>query len=108
MKTMGFRITKLQPAGGVAAETGAAVTLFFASAQGIPVSTTHTISGGIVGVGAARRMSAVRWGVAGRVLWAWVSPSREPHWSPPSSRYPGGVGVTDRRVYFFLAAPLWS
>jgi PiT family inorganic phosphate transporter len=72
VKTMGFRITKLQPAGGVAAETGAAVTLFFASAQGIPVSTTHTISGAIVGVGAARRMSAVRWGVAGRVLWAWV------------------------------------
>ncbi len=72
MKTMGFRMTKLQPAGGVAAETGAAVTLFFASAQGIPVSTTHTISGAIVGVGAARRMSAVRWGVAGRVLWAWV------------------------------------
>ncbi len=72
VKTMGFKLTKLQPSGGVAAETAAAATLFFASAQGIPVSTTHTITGGIVGVGAARRMSAVRWRVAGRVLWAWI------------------------------------
>ena len=69
---MGTRITKLQPAGGVAAESAAAVTLFATSAGGIPVSTTHTITGGIVGVGAARRLSAVRWGVAGRVVWAWV------------------------------------
>ena len=72
VKTMGFKLTKLQPAGGVAAETAAAATLFFASAQGIPVSTTHTITGAIVGVGAARRLSAVRWRVAGRVVWAWV------------------------------------
>jgi inorganic phosphate transporter, PiT family len=72
VKTMGSRITKLQPVGGVAAESAAAVTLFATSAAGIPVSTTHTITGGIVGVGAARRLSAVRWGVAGRVVWAWV------------------------------------
>jgi len=72
VKTMGFKITKLQPAGGVAAEAGAALTLFFASAHGIPVSTTHTITGAIVGVGASRRFSAVRWGVAGRVVWAWI------------------------------------
>jgi inorganic phosphate transporter, PiT family len=72
VKTMGSRITRLQPVGGFAAESGAAVTLFATSAAGIPVSTTHTITGGIVGVGAARRLSAVRWGVAGRVVWAWV------------------------------------
>lgn len=72
VKTMGFKLTKLQPSGGVAAESAAAATLFFTSAQGIPVSTTHTITGAIVGVGAARRMSAVRWRVAGRVVWAWV------------------------------------
>jgi PiT family inorganic phosphate transporter len=72
VKTMGSKITRLQPAGGVAAESAAAATLFFTSAAGIPVSTTHTITGGIVGVGAARRLSAVRWGVAGRVVWAWV------------------------------------
>ncbi|HEX8802885.1 MAG TPA: inorganic phosphate transporter [Acidimicrobiales bacterium] len=72
VKTMGSRITRLQPVGGVAAESAAAVTLFATSAAGIPVSTTHTITGAIVGVGAARRISAVRWGVAGRVVWAWV------------------------------------
>ena len=72
VKTMGSRITRIQPVGGVAAESAAAVTLFATSAAGIPVSTTHTITGGIVGVGAARRLSAVRWGVAGRVVWAWV------------------------------------
>jgi inorganic phosphate transporter, PiT family len=72
VKTMGSRITRLQPVGGVAAESAAAVTLFATSAAGIPVSTNHTITGGIVGVGAARRLSAVRWGVAGRVVWAWV------------------------------------
>jgi PiT family inorganic phosphate transporter len=72
VKTMGSRITRLQPAGGVAAETAAAATLFFTSRAGIPVSTTHTITGAIVGVGAAHRLSAVRWGVAGRVVWAWV------------------------------------
>jgi PiT family inorganic phosphate transporter len=69
---MGSRITRLQPVGGMSAETGAATMLFFASANGIPVSTTHTITGAIVGVGAARRLSAVRWGVAGRVVWAWI------------------------------------
>jgi PiT family inorganic phosphate transporter len=72
VKTMGSKITQLQPAGGVAAESGAAVTLFVTSAAGIPVSTTHTITGAIVGVGSARRLSAVRWGVAGRVVWAWI------------------------------------
>jgi PiT family inorganic phosphate transporter len=72
VKTMGSRITRLQPVGGVAAEAGAAATLFFASSSGIPVSTTHTITGAIVGVGASRRLSAVRWGVAGRVVWAWI------------------------------------
>jgi inorganic phosphate transporter, PiT family len=72
VKTMGSRITRLQPVGGVAAESAAAVTLFATSAAGIPVSTTHTITGAIVGVGAARRLSAVRWGVAGRVVWAWA------------------------------------
>jgi PiT family inorganic phosphate transporter len=72
VKTMGSKITRLQPAGGVAAETAAAATLFFTSHAGIPVSTTHTITGAIVGVGATRRLSAVRWGVAGRVVWAWI------------------------------------
>src|SRR5438270_3547487 len=70
--TLGARITKLAPSGGVAAETAAALTLFFVSAQGIPVSTTHTITGSIVGVGSIQRLSAVRWGVAGRVVWAWI------------------------------------
>jgi PiT family inorganic phosphate transporter len=72
VKTMGSKITKLQPVGGIAAESAAAATLFFTSAAGIPVSTTHTITGAIVGVGASRRLSAVRWGVAGRVVWAWI------------------------------------
>ena len=72
VKTMGSKITRLQPIGGVAAETAAAATLFFTSHAGIPVSTTHTITGGIVGVGASRRLSAVRWGIAGRVVWAWI------------------------------------
>ena len=72
VKTMGSKITRLQPVGGVAAESGAALTLFATSHAGIPVSTTHTITGAIVGVGAARRLSAVRWGVAGRVVWAWI------------------------------------
>ena len=72
VKTMGSKITRLQPAGGFAAESAAATTLFFTSHAGIPVSTTHTITGAIVGVGASRRLSAVRWGVAGQVVWAWV------------------------------------
>lgn len=70
--TMGSRITKLQPVGGFAAETAGAATLFIASHFGVPVSTTHTITGAIVGVGATRRLSAVRWGVAGRIVWAWI------------------------------------
>ena len=70
--TMGSKITKLQPFGGFAAETAGAITLFTASSLGVPVSTTHTITGAIVGVGAVRRLSAVRWGVAGRIVWAWI------------------------------------
>jgi PiT family inorganic phosphate transporter len=69
---MGSKITKLQPVGGMCAETAAAVTLFFTAHQGIPVSTTHTITGAIVGVGTTQRLAAVRWGVAGKVVWAWV------------------------------------
>ena len=72
VKTMGTRITKLRPFGGVCAETGGAAAVFIASGMGIPVSTTHTITGAIVGVGAANRLSAVRWGIAGRIVWAWV------------------------------------
>jgi PiT family inorganic phosphate transporter len=70
--TMGSKITKLKPVGGFCAETGGALTLFGATLAGIPVSTTHTITGAIVGVGATRRLSAVKWGVAGRIVWAWV------------------------------------
>jgi PiT family inorganic phosphate transporter len=72
VRTMGSRLTRLQPVGGMCAESAAAATLFFTSSAGIPVSTTHTITGGIVGVGSAQRLSAVRWGIAGRVVWAWV------------------------------------
>jgi PiT family inorganic phosphate transporter len=70
--TMGSKITKLQPVGGMCAETAAAITLFFTAHAGIPVSTTHTITGAIVGVGTTQRLAAVRWGVAGKVVWAWV------------------------------------
>lgn len=72
VKTMGTKIVKLQPVGGFCAETAGAMTLFGATYFGIPVSTTHTITGSIVGVGAAKRFSAVKWGVAGRIVWAWV------------------------------------
>ena len=72
VKTMGQRITKLKPVGGFCAETGGAATLFLATALGIPVSTTHTITGAIVGVGSVQRASAVRWGVAGTIVWAWI------------------------------------
>jgi PiT family inorganic phosphate transporter len=72
VKTMGTKIVKLQPVGGFCAETAGAMTLFGATAFGIPVSTTHTITGSIVGVGSAKRFSAVKWGVAGRIVWAWV------------------------------------
>jgi PiT family inorganic phosphate transporter len=70
--TMGSKITKLQPVGGFAAETGAATALMVATLAGVPVSTTHAITGAIVGVGATRRLSAVRWGIAGQIVWAWV------------------------------------
>jgi PiT family inorganic phosphate transporter len=72
VKTMGQRLTKLKPFGGFCAETSGAATLFLASSLGIPVSTTHTITGAISGVGAAQRLSAVRWGIAGQIVWAWV------------------------------------
>ena len=72
VKTMGQRITKLRPVGGCCAETGGAIMLFLATGLGIPVSTTHTITGAIVGVGAAQNVSAVRWGIAGTIVWAWV------------------------------------
>lgn len=72
VKTMGQKITKLKPVGGFCAETGGALTLFIATAIGVPVSTTHTITGAIVGVGSVQRASAVRWGVAGTIVWAWI------------------------------------
>jgi len=72
VKTMGQKITKLKPVHGFCAETGGAITLFVATAMGIPVSTTHTITGAIVGVGSTRSVSAVRWGVAGNIVWAWI------------------------------------
>jgi PiT family inorganic phosphate transporter len=72
VRTMGQRITKLKPVGGFCAEAGGAITLFTASAIGVPVSTTHTITGAIVGVGATQKLSAVRWGVAGSIVWAWI------------------------------------
>ncbi len=72
VKTMGQKITKLKPVGGFCAESGGALTLFFATFLGVPVSTTHTITGAIVGVGSTQRASAVRWGVAGNIVWAWV------------------------------------
>ena len=72
VKTMGQRITKLRPVGGFCAETGGAITLFLATGLGIPVSTTHTITGAIVGVGSTRNASSVRWGVAGSIVWAWI------------------------------------
>ncbi len=72
VQTMGMRITKLAPVGGFCSETSGAITLFFATAMGVPVSTTHTITGAIVGAGSQRGWHAVRWGVAGRIVWAWV------------------------------------
>jgi PiT family inorganic phosphate transporter len=72
VKTMGQKITKLKPVGGFCAETGGAITLFIATGLGVPVSTTHTITGAIVGVGSVRHPSAVRWGVAGNIVWAWI------------------------------------
>jgi PiT family inorganic phosphate transporter len=72
VKTMGMKITKLQPVGGFCAETAGAFTLFLATHSGVPVSTTHTITGAIVGVGATTKLSGIKWGVAGRIVWAWV------------------------------------
>ena len=72
VRTMGQKITKLKPVGGFCAEAGGAITLFLASSIGVPVSTTHTITGAIVGVGSAQKASAVRWGVAGTIVWAWI------------------------------------
>jgi PiT family inorganic phosphate transporter len=84
VKTMGQKITKLKPVGGFCAETGGAVTLFLATALGVPVSTTHTITGAIVGVGSVRRASAVRWGVAGNIVWAWI-------FTIPASAFVAGI-----------------
>jgi PiT family inorganic phosphate transporter len=72
VKTMGMKITKLKPVSGFCAESASAITLFLATGLGIPVSTTHTITGAIVGVGSLNRMSAVRWGIARNIVWAWV------------------------------------
>jgi inorganic phosphate transporter, PiT family len=85
VKTMGQKITKLKPVGGCCAETGGAITLFLATSMGIPVSTTHTITGAIVGVGATRRASAVRWGVAGNIVWAWI-------FTIPASAFVAAIG----------------
>jgi PiT family inorganic phosphate transporter len=84
VKTMGQKITKLKPVHGFCAETGGAMTLFIASAFGIPVSTTHTITGAIVGVGSTQRASAVRWGVAGNIVWAWI-------FTIPASAFVAGI-----------------
>jgi PiT family inorganic phosphate transporter len=72
VRTMGMRITKLKPVSGFCASAGGAITLFMATGLGVPVSTTHTITGAIVGVGSVQRLSAVRWGVAAGIVWAWV------------------------------------
>jgi len=84
VKTMGQRITKLRPVHGFCAETGGAITLFLATFFGIPVSTTHTITGAIVGVGSTRNVSAVRWGVAGNIVWAWI-------FTIPASAFMAGI-----------------
>ena len=93
VKTMGQKITKLKPVGGFCAETGGAITLFLATAMGIPVSTTHTITGAIVGVGSVRRASAVRWGVAGNIVWAWI-------FTIPASAFVAGVAYWLSLVLF--------
>jgi inorganic phosphate transporter, PiT family len=84
VKTMGQRLTKLKPVGGFCAEAGGALTLFLASSIGVPVSTTHTITGAIVGVGSVRRASAVRWALAGNIVWAWI-------FTIPASAFIAGV-----------------
>jgi inorganic phosphate transporter, PiT family len=84
VRTMGLRITKLTPMQGFCAETGGAMTLFLATHLGIPVSTTHTITGAIVGVGSTRNVSTVRWGVAGNIVWAWI-------FTIPASAFMAGI-----------------
>ena len=93
VKTMGQKITKLKPVGGFCAETGGAMTLFIATALGVPVSTTHTITGAIVGVGSVQRASAVRWGVAGTIVWAWIL-------TIPASAFVAGVAYWISRQLF--------
>jgi PiT family inorganic phosphate transporter len=93
IKTMGAKITKLQPIGGFAAETGAALAIYSATALGVGISTTHTITGAIVGVGASRRLSAVRWGVARQIMWAWLL-------TIPASAFIGGLSYEIFRVLF--------
>lgn len=95
VRTMGMRITQLKPIGGFAAELASAITLFSASSLGVPVSTTHTITGAIVGVGSLRRLSAVRWGVATRIIWAWVL------------TIPASAGIA-ALTYYALAALGWT
>jgi len=92
IRTMGTKITKLQPSGGFAAETGAAVAIGVATAMGVGISTTHTITGAIVGVGATKRLSAVRWGVAGQIVWAWVL-------TIPASAFIGASGYSIVRLF---------
>ena len=93
IKTMGTKITKLQPIGGFAAETGAALAIYSATALGVGISTTHTITGAIVGVGSSKRLSAVRWGVARQIMWAWVL-------TIPASAFIGGLSYEIFRVLF--------
>jgi len=92
VKTMGQKITKLKPVGGFCAETGGAITLFIATGLGIPVSTTHTITGAIVGVGSVRRAAAVRWGLAGNIVWAWI-------FTIPAAAFVAGIAYS---ISFYL------
>ena len=93
VKTMGMKITKLRPIGGFSASASGAATLFLATSLGVPVSTTHTITGSIVGVGAARNVNAVRWGVAGNIVWAWVL-------TIPASAFISGIAWWVGQQYF--------
>ena len=93
VKTMGMRITKLRPVGGFSASASGAATLFLATSLGVPVSTTHTITGAIVGVGASRRVQAVRWGVAGNIVWAWV-------FTIPAAAFISAIAFELARIFF--------
>jgi PiT family inorganic phosphate transporter len=93
VRTMGMRITKLKPVGGFCASASGAMALFFATGLGIPVSTTHTITGSIIGVGSAQKLSAVRWGVAGNIIWAWI-------FTIPGSAFIAGVAWWLAHLYF--------